>query len=162
MHRLRRRAGEEIDGDLEGELASAQDFDRAPRQDNLFRAMELEGIDHVAIAVRDLAQTAEWYREVLGFERLHADKWGGVPTFIGLGSTAIALFPEKKSSAHTKRGGPMLHLAFRTDRAGFVRAQAELTKHGISFRFEDHGIAHSIYFHDLNDLKLEITTYEVG
>jgi catechol-2,3-dioxygenase len=143
VHRLRRRAGEEIDGDLEGELASAQDFDRAPRQDNLFRAMKLEGIDHVAIAVRDLAQTAEWYREVLG-------------------STAIALFPEKKSSAHTKRGGPMLHLAFRTDRAGFVRAQAELTKHGISFRFEDHGIAHSIYFHDLNDLKLEITTYEVG
>jgi catechol 2,3-dioxygenase-like lactoylglutathione lyase family enzyme len=157
----RRQAGAEIDGDPEGKLSPTEDFDRAQRQDNLFRAMRLEGIDHVAIAVPDLAQTAEWYREILGFERLHADKWGGVPTFIGLGSTAIALFPDKKNSRHANNGGPMLHLAFRTDRAGFVRAQAELNKHGISFRFEDHGIAHSIYFHDLNQMKLEITTYEV-
>lgn len=160
MRRWRRQADVKRHGDLEGKLARRKDFDRDPWQDNLFRAMKLDGIDHVAIAVPDLAQTAEWYREVLGFERLHADKWNGVPTFIGLGSTAIALFPERKNSRRGKNGGPMLHLAFRTDRAGFVRAQAELNKHGISFRFEDHGIAHSIYFHDLNQLRLEITTYE--
>jgi hypothetical protein len=56
----------------------------------------------------------------------------------------------------------MLHLAFRTDRAGLVRAQEELRKRKITFRFEDHEIAHSIYFRDLNDLPLEITTYEVA
>ena len=124
--------------------------------------MKLEGIDHVAIEVPDLTRATEWYCEVLGFKRLHADKWGGVPTFIGTDSTAIAFFPRRKNSGGPATGGPMLHLAFRTDRAGFVRAQAELNKHGIAFRFEDHGIAHSIYFHDLNQLKLEITTYEVG
>ena len=55
----------------------------------------------------------------------------------------------------------MLHLAFRTDREGFVRAQEELEKRKIAFHFEDHGISHSIYFRDLNDLRLEITTYEM-
>ncbi len=33
--------------------------------------MELEGIDHVAVGVRDVKRSAKWYIEVLGFERLH-------------------------------------------------------------------------------------------
>ncbi|MGB8343215.1 MAG: VOC family protein [Chthoniobacterales bacterium] len=124
--------------------------------------MKLEGIDHVAIAVPDMDRTIAWYTEVLGFQRQHTEEWNGVPAFIGLGSTAIALFPQEQTSAgQPARGGPMLHLAFRTDRPGFVRAQEELRKRKISFRFEDHEIAHSIYFRDLNDLPLEITTYEV-
>jgi catechol 2,3-dioxygenase-like lactoylglutathione lyase family enzyme len=120
--------------------------------------MKLEGIDHVAIAVPDMERAIAWYREVLGFERLHAEEWNGVPAFVGTGSTAIAFFPDKDNAGQR---GPMLHLAFRTNRAGFVRAQDELKKRGIEFHFEDHGIAHSIYFRDLNDLPLEITTYEL-
>jgi catechol 2,3-dioxygenase-like lactoylglutathione lyase family enzyme len=120
--------------------------------------MKLEGIDHVAIAVPAMERTIAWYREVLGLERLHAEEWNGVPAFVGTASTAIAFFPEKDNAG---QGGPMLHLAFRTDRAGLVRAKAELEKRGIVFHFEDHGIAHSIYFRDLNDLPLEITTYEL-
>ena len=56
----------------------------------------------------------------------------------------------------------MLHLAFRADRAQYENAKDELKKRGIAFHFEDHGIAHSIYFRDLNNLPLEITTYEVA
>ena len=123
--------------------------------------MRLEGIDHVAIATPDLAKTIAWYCEVLGLERLHADEWGGVPAFIGAGSTAIAFFPAKENSRRTAAGGPMLHLAFRTDRAGFVRAQEELKKRKIPFEFQDHEIAHSIYFSDPDGHPLEITTYEV-
>jgi catechol 2,3-dioxygenase-like lactoylglutathione lyase family enzyme len=33
--------------------------------------MELEGIDHVAVGGRDIERSAQWYIEVLGFERLH-------------------------------------------------------------------------------------------
>ncbi len=123
--------------------------------------MKLEGIDHVAIAVPDIAETIAWYCDVLGFERQHAEQWDGVPAFIALGATAIALFPRQKGHRIRASDGPMRHLAFRTDRAGFRQAQEELKAHGISWRFEDHGIAHSIYFRDLNDLPLEITTYEV-
>ena len=34
--------------------------------------MELEGIDHVAMGVRDIERSADWYIEVLGFERVGA------------------------------------------------------------------------------------------
>ena len=122
--------------------------------------MKLDGIDHVALAVPDVARTVAWYGEVLGFERRYEEAWGGVPAFIGKGTTALALFPRKGTPAE-KQDGPFLHLALRADRAEFVRAQKELRAKGIQFLFEDHGIAHSIYFRDLNDLPLEITTYEL-
>ena len=122
--------------------------------------MNLEGIDHLALAVPDVDRTVAWYIEVLGFERRYEDSWNGVPAFIGKGTTALALFP-REGTRSGKQDGPFLHLALRADRAEFVRAQEELRRHGIQFRFEDHGIAHSIYFRDLNDLPLEITTYEL-
>ena len=124
--------------------------------------MKLEGIDHVAVGVRDIDRSAEWYIDVLGFERLHEGMWNGVPTFIGKGNTGIALFPanqEPKTSAH--RGIRMLHLAFRADRESFLAAQQELKKRGIKFEFQDHEISHSIYFRDPDGHQLEITTYEV-
>ncbi len=122
--------------------------------------MELEGIDHVAISVRDIERSANWYIDVLGFKRLHEGAWGGVPTFIGKGTTALALFPAK--SDEPARGGiRMLHLAFRATRQNFLAAQEELKQRGIKFEFEDHEISHSIYFHDPDGHILEITTYDL-
>jgi catechol 2,3-dioxygenase-like lactoylglutathione lyase family enzyme len=124
--------------------------------------MQLEGIDHVAMGVRDIERSAKWYIDVLGFERLHEGMWNGVPTFIGKGNTGIALFPaneEPKMSGH--REIRMLHLAFRANRENFLAAQQELKKRGIKFEFQDHEISHSIYFRDPDGHQLEITTYEV-
>jgi catechol 2,3-dioxygenase-like lactoylglutathione lyase family enzyme len=125
--------------------------------------MQLEGIDHIAMGVRDVERSAKWYIAILGFERLHRGMWNGVPTFIGKGNTAIALFSatlESKPSTH--REIRMLHLAFRANRENFLGAQKELQKHGITFEFQDHEIAHSIYFRDPDGHQLEITTYEVN
>jgi catechol 2,3-dioxygenase-like lactoylglutathione lyase family enzyme len=124
--------------------------------------MQLEGIDHVALGVRDVEESAKWYIEVLGFERLHEGMWNGVPTFIGKGATGIALFPashEPKPS--TRREIRMLHLAFRANQENFLAAQRELEKRGIAFEFQDHEITHSIYFRDPDGHQLEITTYEL-
>ncbi len=52
---------------------------------------ELEGIDHVALAVRDVPSSVRWYQEVLGLERLHEQAWGDYPAVVGIGGTAIAL-----------------------------------------------------------------------
>src|SRR5438132_1568193 len=125
--------------------------------------MELDGIDHVALGVRDIELSVNWYTHVLGFERLHKGMWNGVPTFIGKGNTGIALFPashEAKRSTH--REIRMLHLAFRADHKNFLAAQRELQKHGIKFEFQDHEISHSIYFRDPDGHELEITTYELA
>jgi catechol 2,3-dioxygenase-like lactoylglutathione lyase family enzyme len=126
--------------------------------------MELEGIDHVALAVRDVEQAANWYMDVLGFERRYAEMWDGIPTFIAKGNTAVALFPlrnnDSRSATRTGRIG-MLHLAFRADRRNFLSAQEELKRRGIKFEFQDHEISHSIYFRDPDGHELEITTYEL-
>ena len=126
--------------------------------------MQLEGIDHVALGVRDIERSVKWYTEVLGLELLHEGMWDGVPTFIGRGNTGIALFPassDAKSTPSSHRELRMLHLAFRADRENFLAAQRELEERGIKFSFEDHEISHSIYFRDPDGHHLEITTYEV-
>ena len=126
--------------------------------------MELEGIDHVAMSVRDVEKAAHWYIDVLGFERLHEGMWDGIPVFIGKGTTALALFPVRGNadSPESQPKGPrMLHLAMRADRKNFLAAQDELKQRKIKFEFEDHEISHSIYFRDPDGHHLEITTYEL-
>ena len=122
----------------------------------------LEGIDHVALAVRDVEQSARWYIEVLGFEHRWPGMWGGVPLFVAKGTTALALFPQHGSSEIVRAGDRVMHIAFRATRKGFVAAQQELEERGTAFTFEDHEISHSIYFRDPDGHELEITTYEVG
>ena len=126
--------------------------------------MQLEGIDHVALAVRDVERSAKWYVEVLGFERLHEGMWNGIPIFIGKGNTAIALFPARSGDSQSPaRSGKieMLHLAFRASRENFLGAQQDLKHRGIKFEFQDHEISHSIYFRDPDGHELEITTYDL-
>jgi catechol 2,3-dioxygenase-like lactoylglutathione lyase family enzyme len=126
--------------------------------------MQLEGIDHVALAVRDVEEAAKWYADVLGFEQRYEGMWDGIPTFIGKGNTAIALFPargdDSKSSAPIGKIR-MLHLAFRANHDGFLAAQEELKRRGLEFEFQDHEISRSIYFADPDGHELEITTYEL-
>lgn len=125
--------------------------------------IEVEGIDHVAMSVGDLEQSAQWYVDVLGFERRFEGMWDGVPVFIGKGTTALALFPVRESPASSALGGiRMLHLALRANRKNFLAAQKELKSRGIKFEFQDHEISHSIYFRDPDGHKLEITTYELA
>jgi catechol 2,3-dioxygenase-like lactoylglutathione lyase family enzyme len=126
--------------------------------------MKVEGIDHVALVVRDVERSIRWYGEVLGLERRYDDVWGDIPAFIGAGSTALALFPVRDGDAAPRPGRnaiAMLHLAFRTDAAGFARAQEELTRRGVAWEFQDHQVSHSIYFEDPDGHQLEITTYDL-
>ena len=125
---------------------------------------DLEGIDHVALSVHDVERSARWYIEVLGFERRHDGMWNDVPTFIGKGTTAIALFPARTSNSKTAAHEDkitMLHLAFRANRKNFLAAQEELKRRGIKFEFQDHEISRSIYFRDPDGHELEITTYDL-
>src|SRR5207302_11341986 len=135
--------------------------------------MELEGIDHLALSVRDVEAAAQWYIDVLGFESRHEGMWKGIPVFIGKGTTSLALFPVPSNSTacsakataagstSERVGVPILHLAFRANRETFLAAQEELKRRGIQFEFQDHEISHSIYFRDPDGHNLEITTYDL-
>ena len=124
----------------------------------------MDGIDHVALAVRDVGASARWYAEVLGLERRYEEVWGDFPAVVCAGDTCVALFPV--GTEHPQPPPPrdtltMRHLAFRVDRDNFARAQAALRERGIAFTAEDHTAALSIYFTDPDGHRLEITTYDL-
>ena len=125
---------------------------------------KIEALDHIALSVRDVERSAQWYADVLGFKRQHEGMWDGVPIFVGNGDAAIALFPaceEIGSMSHDRAAVRALHFAFRADRENFLRAQDELKERAIPFDFQNHEISHSIYFRDLDGHEIEITTYEL-
>jgi len=139
--------------------------------------MKVQHLDHVAIAVRDVAASRDWYIRVLGLERRFEDEWGDVPTMVCAGETCVALFPaasvdasahpEESPAAGTSRRTPerdtiaMRHFAFRVDRENFAAAQSRFRELGIAFESADHGIALSVYISDPDGHRIEITTYEV-
>ncbi len=125
--------------------------------------LRLQHIDHVAITVRDLKRSLDWYTSVLGLKRRFADVWGDVPTMVCAGDTCVALFPATSSEPKPPPDRDTLsmrHFAFRVDAQGFALAQARFREEGIPFTFEDHAVSHSIYIADPDGHRIEITTYE--
>jgi catechol-2,3-dioxygenase len=124
--------------------------------------MRLSGIDHVALSCASVEAIGKWYVETLGFEHVFAGEWGGVPVFLKLGATYLALFPLRGAPQPAAQRPGFNHLAFNAaTQAEFAAAQAHLARRGIRFGFQDHGISHSIYFDDPDGRPLEITTYDV-
>jgi catechol 2,3-dioxygenase-like lactoylglutathione lyase family enzyme len=124
----------------------------------------VEGIDHIALAVKDVERSVVWYKDVLGLERRHEEAWGNYPAMVGVGTTSIALFPVEGAEPKASPDRDVLamrHFAFRTDRANFDRARRELNERGIRLEAQHHGISESIYFHDPDGHEVEITTYQV-
>jgi catechol 2,3-dioxygenase-like lactoylglutathione lyase family enzyme len=125
---------------------------------------QLDGIDHVALAVRDVEASVRWYCDVLGLERRHQEVWGSHPAIVGIGTTSLALFPVAGPSPQPPPGRDVLamrHLAFRASRPEFDAARAALASRGITLEQQDHQISQSIYFSDPDGHEIEITTYEI-
>ena len=78
--------------------------------------MKLDGINHVALTVIDPGKSAEWYRDVLGFEIVGVNKPGN-PLKITLGDQWLAIFPVGENPGeHPKRTDlAFQHLAFGSD-----------------------------------------------
>ena len=121
----------------------------------------VKAIDHVEVFVGDLAAAAKWYQDVLGLKEI--TRWQPEPVMIGAGTTKLALF--RKKSARTP-GTEALRIsegwrrvAWLTDSPGFEAAKKHLESHGIQFGEQDHGMARSIYFSDLDGNPLEVTYY---
>ena len=125
----------------------------------------LQQIDHVALAVTDLQKSIAWYQDVLGLERRYRAAWGDCPAMLCAGSTCVALFALRPAESSARTSGSALptmrHLAFRATYADLLGAEKNLQERGIPFQFQNHRIAHSIYFADPDGYRLEITTYDL-
>ena len=104
--------------------------------------VKIDGLDHVALTVTDVSRSVAWYRDTLGLERYYEEAWGDQPAVVGDTLT-------------------LRHVAFRTDRASWEELRERFRRDAVPYQFEDHGISHSLYLHDPDGHRLEITTYDV-
>jgi catechol-2,3-dioxygenase len=122
--------------------------------------VELRRLDHVSLNVSDRQRSIAWYRDVLGLEqrgRPLRDDW---PVFMGELGACVALFQAQVESPDREPESTGLrHVAFMVGREDLAPAQERLREHGVEFRLEDHGNAHSLYFPDLDGNVIEVTSY---
>ncbi len=118
-------------------------------------------LDHVAIRVKDLNVSIEWYSKVFGLKKYQLEKWGEFPVFMLSGKSGIALFPanlEHEKLNLSSRNVKIDHFAFNVSNEDFEKAQNHFKSLGEPFQFQDHYYFHSIYLKDPDNHTVELTT----
>jgi len=120
--------------------------------------MQLKRLDHVSLDVTDRARSIAWYRDVLGLPQRNQPTADDEPVFLGDPGLQFGLFQAQAPAAPRVPGSAGLrHVALVVDDLG--EAQEHLRAHEISFTYEDHGNAESVYFRDPDGHAIELTTY---
>jgi catechol 2,3-dioxygenase-like lactoylglutathione lyase family enzyme len=119
----------------------------------------VERLDHVSLNVSDRPRSIAWYRDVLGLEQKNEPTDDAEPVFMGDFGFCVGLFQAQSPAAERPaESAGLRHVAF-TVAGGLEGAEARLREHGVDFRFEDHGNAHSLYLRDPDGHVLELTVY---
>ena len=127
--------------------------------------MQLKGIHHIALNVKDLDRAEGFYTDVLGFQVTNRFSKGLRHLMLETGNAAIALFesPElqvKEAISLLSEEG-YLHLALEADPADFENIIKELQSNNIDIDNGPvkRGDGESIYFNDPDYNHLEIHCY---
>ena len=125
---------------------------------------EINGLDHVAVRVKDMQASIEWYEKVLGLRKYKLDKWGEFPIFMLSGKFGIALFPAHTDDPELKKDSLNVkidHFAFNVTNDNFIKARKKFDTMKLSYHFQDHFYFHSIYTLDPDGHTVELTTLMV-
>jgi len=121
-------------------------------------------LDHVAIRVKDMNASIDWYSHVLGLKKYQLEAWGEFPVFMLSGTSGLAIFPANLEhdelnleSRHVK----IDHFAFNVSNEDFIKAQEHFKALGEEYDFQDHIYFHSIYLKDPDNHTVELTTLVV-
>jgi catechol 2,3-dioxygenase-like lactoylglutathione lyase family enzyme len=125
----------------------------------------IDFLDHVAIRVRDISASAEWYEKVLGLKKYQLPEWGDFPVFMLAGKSGIALFPANPgdTAANTNSNHAKIdHFAFNVTKTNFEKAKKRYTELKLKFYLQDHHYFHSLYTQDPDGHTIELTTLVVS
>lgn len=126
--------------------------------------IEINFLDHVAIRVKDLNVSADWYQKVLGLKKYQLPEWGEFPIFMLSGKSGVALFPAKRTDPAVdmkSRNVRIDHFAFNVNRESYEEAKKRYTELGLDFSEQDHHYFDSIYTQDPDGHTVELTTIKV-
>lgn len=127
--------------------------------------ISLDFLDHVAIRVRDLNISADWYEKVLGLKKYQLPEWGEYPIFLLSGKSGIALFPANLNDTKLELNSKNVkidHFAFNVTKNNFEKAKKRYTELNLDFNIQDHHYFHSIYTEDPDGHTVELTTIMVN
>ena len=124
--------------------------------------MQLKGIHHIALNVKDLDRAERFYIDILGFQVTHRFSKGLQHLILGTGNAAIALFEapelEVKEAMNLLSEEGYLHVAFEAKPTDFENIVKELQSKNIHIGNGPvkRGNGESIYFNDPDYNHLEI------
>jgi len=120
----------------------------------------LTRIDHVALNVRDVEVSAQWYHDRYGLTVIHA--WTNPNIYmIAKGNIRIGLFEHKHAVPVVEPDHHLIiqHYAFAVDADQFQAVVDCYQADGIPHRIEDTGVAWSVWTTDPDGYQVEVTCY---
>ncbi|WP_299158967.1 VOC family protein [uncultured Eudoraea sp.] len=118
-------------------------------------------LDHVAIRVKDMDVSAEWYERALGLKKYQLKEWGPFPIFMLANKSGLALFPANKTDKpidQTSKKVSIDHFAFNVTNENFERAKRRYTAMNLEFTIQHHHNFLSMYTKDPEGHNVELTT----
>jgi catechol 2,3-dioxygenase-like lactoylglutathione lyase family enzyme len=126
--------------------------------------IHIQGIDHVAVNVRDIEKAVEFYTKVIGLKITQREpSKPGIEYFLDCGPSLIGIIQAKDldtSHPFANEGLGANHFSFRIHAQDFDPMIKRLEEHKVKIEFaKKRDKSWSLYFYDLDGNKLEITSW---
>lgn len=124
----------------------------------------IQGIDHVAINVRDLNKSVEFYTKVIGLKVTEREpSKPGIEYFLDCGPSLIGIIQAKNlddNHPFSNEGLGANHFSFRLHAKDFDAFIQHLERHNVKIEFaKKRDKSWSLYFYDIDNNKVEATAW---
>ena len=117
--------------------------------------IQVNGIDHIVLHVRDVERAKKFYTELLGMTAYRED---AEQVFLHAGQQGVALF-KKHGDTPLTPGNDLNHLALNVAAGTYEALKAELEQHGVKISGRP-GDPHCIYFQDPDGHRLQLMVHK--
>lgn len=128
---------------------------------------QADGVNHIALIVRDLEETVKFYAEVVGLKLLRVRTMDGDPAstqvFFDMGRGELLAFLRLKDKTEDNRMGigGLHHFALTVTREQYAAFKERLDERGLEYNSISHEILDSISTIDPNGVEVELSVWNI-